>query len=172
MNKGLEIIEAYHLFGVPYDDIHVIVHPESVVHSLVRYHDGSVLAQLGLPSMKLPIAYALNYPDRQPVSMPQLDLIEQQKLTFFEPDLDVFPCLALARAAGKIGGGAPIVVNAANEVAVAAFLSNRLDFLKIAEIVEKTMLEMGDVISSRLTDFDEISEINNEARSRAEALLS
>ncbi|MFA5802368.1 MAG: 1-deoxy-D-xylulose-5-phosphate reductoisomerase [Thermoleophilia bacterium] len=171
MNKGLEVIEAHHLFNVPYDDIKVVVHPESVVHSLVRYGDGSVIAQMGLPSMKLPIAYALNYPDRQPVCMPQLDLVEQRELTFFEPDPEAFPCLALARDAGKRGGGAPIVVNAANEVAVAAFLTGRLKFLGIADLVKKTVLAMDSNLPRKLTSLDEVNEIDAEARQLADSLL-
>ncbi|MFA5808861.1 MAG: 1-deoxy-D-xylulose-5-phosphate reductoisomerase [Thermoleophilia bacterium] len=171
MNKGLEVIEAHHLFNVPYDDIKVVVHPQSVVHSLVRYDDGSVLAQMGLPSMKLPIAYALNYPDRQPVCMPQLDLVEQRELTFYEPDPEAFPCLALAREAGKRGGGAPIVVNAANEVAVAAFLTGRLKFLDIADLVEKTMLAMEKNLPGKLTSLDEVNKIDAEARHLADSLL-
>ena len=171
MNKGLEVIEAHHLFNVPYDDIKVVVHPQSVVHSLVRYNDGSVLAQMGLPSMKLPIAYALNYPDRQPVSMPQLDLVEQSELTFYEPDPDAFPCLALACEAGKRGGGAPIVVNAANEIAVAAFLTGRLKFLDIANLVEKTMLAMEKNLPRDLASLDEVNEIDAEARQLADSLL-
>ncbi|MFA6001933.1 MAG: 1-deoxy-D-xylulose-5-phosphate reductoisomerase [Thermoleophilia bacterium] len=171
MNKGLEVIEAHHLFDVPYDDIKVVVHPQSVVHSLVRYSDGSVLAQMGLPSMKLPIAYALNYPDRQPVTMPQLDLVEQGELTFYEPDPEAFPCLALALEAGKRGGGSPIVVNAANEVAVAAFLTGRLKFLDIADLVEKTMLAMEQDLPHKLTSLDEVNEIDAEARQLADSLL-
>lgn len=171
MNKGLEVIEAHHLFNVPYDDIKVVVHPQSVVHSLVRYGDGSVIAQMGLPSMKLPIAYALNYPDRQPVCMPQLDLVEQRELTFFEPDPEAFPCLALACDAGKRGGGAPIVVNAANEVAVAAFLTGRLKFLDIAVLVKKTVLAMDSNIPRKLTSLDEVNEIDAEARQQADSLL-
>ncbi len=172
MNKGLEIIEAHHLFGVPYDEITVLVHPQSVVHSLVRFADGSVLAQMGLPSMKLPIAYALNHPHRLPVVMPQLDLIEQGELTFFEPDLEAFPCLSLAIDAGKRGGGAPIVVNAANEVAVAAFLGGDIRFLEIADIVEKTLASMDGDIAAGLDSFEEITAMDAEARDRAEDLTA
>lgn len=171
MNKGLEIIEAHHLFAVPYDRIGVVVHPQSIVHSLARFNDGSVIAQMGLPSMKLPIAYALNYPHRLPVNMPQLDLAEQRELTFFEPDLDAFPCLRIAREAGETGGGAPIVVNAANEIAVASFLAGRLGFLKISEIVERTLDVFDGTLPRRLSGLDEIDAIDSEARQAAESLI-
>lgn len=170
MNKGLEIIEAHHLFGVAYNEIEVLVHPESVVHSLVRFTDGSILAQMGLPSMKLPIAYALNYPNRLPVVMPQLNLIEQQELTFHAPDLDAFPCLRLAIEAGVRGGGAPVAVNAANEVAVAAFLRGDIGFLEIAEVVEKTLMSMDGGLPSKLGSFEDVAAVDAEARSRAETL--
>ncbi|MBE3066460.1 MAG: 1-deoxy-D-xylulose-5-phosphate reductoisomerase, partial [Chloroflexi bacterium] len=171
MNKGLEIIEAHHLFAVPYDRIDVVVHPQSIVHSLARFNDGSVIAQMGLPSMKLPIAYALNYPHRLPVNMPQLDLAEQRELTFFEPDLDAFPCLRIAREAGETGGGAPIVVNAANEIAVASFLAGRLGFLGISEIVERTLSVFDGTLPRRLSGLDEIDAIDSEARQAAESLI-
>jgi 1-deoxy-D-xylulose-5-phosphate reductoisomerase len=171
MNKGLEVIEAHHLFAVPYDAIDVMVHPQSIIHSLVRYDDGSVLAQLGLPSMKLPISYALNYPRRLPVVLPQLDLVETEQLTFFRPDLDAFPCLRIAREAGERGGGAPIVVNAANEMAVADFLSGRIRFLQIAEIVGKTLAAMENDLPSKIDSFEQINTIDTEARCRAESLV-
>ena len=172
LNKGLEIIEAHHLFDVGYNEIKVLVHPQSVVHSLVRFADGSVLAQLGLPSMKLPIAYALNFPNRLPVVMPQLDLIAQHELTFFEPDLEAFPCLDLAIEAGKRGGAAPIIVNAANEVAVAAFLAGRTRFLEISVIVEKTLEAMDSNGTSQPGSFEEIAAVDEEARCRAETVIS
>jgi 1-deoxy-D-xylulose-5-phosphate reductoisomerase len=171
MNKGLEIIEAHLLFDVPYDHIDVLVHPQSVVHSLVRFTDGSVLAQLGLPSMKLPIAYALNHPERRPVVMPQLDLAEQRELTFFRPDLDAFPCLRIAREAGERGNGAPITLNAANEIAVAAFLGGRIGFTGIAEVVEATLKALEDDLPSELHGLDEIEAIDSEARRRAEMII-
>lgn len=171
MNKGLEIIEAHHLFGVPYDDIEVIIHPQSIIHSLARLADGSVLAQLGLPDMKLPIAYALNYPQRQPVDMPQLDLTLEQELTFLKPDLDAFPCLRLAREAGERGGGAPVALNAANEVAVAAFLDGRINFADIATLVEKTLSSMSVELPAQLPDIDEILLLDQRARQMAESLI-
>jgi len=170
MNKGLEVIEAHHLFGTPYDEIEVLVHPQSVVHSLVRFTDGSILAQMGLPSMKLPIAYALNYPQRLPVSMPQLDLVKERELTFFEPDLEAFPCLRIAIESGRRGGGAPVAVNAANEVAVAAFLAGNIRFMEIASVVERTLASMDGSLPVDLADFTEINAIDEEARQRAEAL--
>lgn len=171
MNKGLEIIEAHHLFGLPYNDIDVVIHPQSIVHSLVRFTDGSVIAQMGVPSMKLPIAYALNYPNRKPVSMPQLDLIAERQLDFFEPDLDAFPCLRIAREAGEKGGGAPIAVNAANEVAVAAFLAGRVGFLGIAGIVERTLEVVEGALPRQLNGLDEIVAIDIDARGVAESLI-
>ncbi|MHB8966854.1 MAG: 1-deoxy-D-xylulose-5-phosphate reductoisomerase [Thermoleophilia bacterium] len=171
MNKGLEVIEAHYLFGVPYDAIEVIVHPQSIVHSLVRYDDGSVLAQLGLPSMKLPIAYALNYPRRLPVVMPQLDLMETEQLHFYRPDLDAFPCLRIAREAGERGGGAPIVINAANEVAVANFLAGRIRFLQIAGIVGQTLADMESDLPAKIGSLEQIGETDREARCRAESLV-
>ncbi len=171
MNKGLEVIEAHHLFEIGYDDIEVIIHPQSIIHSLVRFDDGSVMAQLGLPSMKLPIAYALNYPRRRPVEMPKLDLTEKKNLTFFKPDRQAFPCLDLAIEAGRRGGGAPIALNAANEIAVASFLTGRVDFPGIAALVEGTLEAMDGELGSSLTSFDEVEAIDAEARRHAEALV-
>lgn len=139
MNKGLEVIEAHWLFGVPVDKIAVHVHPESIVHSMVEYIDGSVIAQMGIPDMKIPIAYALAYPHRLPVNSPPLDLFSLQKLTFFPPALDRFPCLRLAFESCKAGGTMPAVLNAANEVAVDAFLEGRIGFMDIARMNESVM---------------------------------
>ncbi len=139
MNKGLEVIEAHHLFGTPYDQIDVVVHPQSIVHSLIQLCDGATLAHLGYPDMRVPIAYALHYPNRSEVPLPALDLPALGSLTFEAPDLDTFTCLSLARAAGIAGGTAPCTLNAANEVAVHAFLSGRLAFLGIAEVIEQTL---------------------------------
>ncbi len=172
MNKGLEIIEAHHLFGTGYSDIEVLIHPQSIVHSLVRFKDGSVLAQLGLPSMKLPISYALNYPEREPVKMPQLDLAAEDELVFRQPDTDSFPCLRLAREAGERGGGAPVALNAANEIAVAAFLADSIGFLAIADIVEETLAGLESNLPSELAGLDEINEIDLEARERAGRLVA
>ncbi len=139
MNKGLELIEAHHLFGLAADQIEVLVHPESIVHSLVGFRDGSVLAQLGPPDMRIPIAYTLGWPDRIPAPTPRLDLASIGQLNFEPPDLERFPALGLARAALARGGAVPAVLNAANEVAVAAFLADRIGFLDIAALVEATL---------------------------------
>lgn len=141
MNKGLEVIEAHWLFGVPVDNIVVHVHPESIIHSMVEYIDGSVIAQMGIPDMKIPIAYALAYPQRLPVNSPPLDLFRLQRLTFFPPDVERFPCLRLAFDSCKVGGTMPAVLNAANEVAVSAFLEGHIGFLDIARIIESVMLK-------------------------------
>ncbi|MCF8032184.1 MAG: 1-deoxy-D-xylulose-5-phosphate reductoisomerase [Desulfarculaceae bacterium] len=136
MNKGLEVIEAHWLFGRGYDEITVVVHPQSVVHSLVEYVDGSFIAQLGQPDMKTPIAFALSYPQRLALDLPQLDLAQVASLTFTAPDLERFPALGLALAAGRAGGSAPAVLNAANEVAVGLFLHGKLGFTRIAACVQ------------------------------------
>jgi len=134
MNKGFEVIEAHHLFQLPYERLRVWIHPQSIIHSLVEFHDGAVMAQLGLPDMELPIQYALSYPERLPMAGRRLSLPEIGRLEFFEPDDRRFPCLRLCIEAGKKGGTAPTVVNAANEVAVEAFLAGRIPFTSIAEI--------------------------------------
>ncbi len=139
MNKGLEVIEAKWLFGVPLDKIEVVVHPQSIIHSLVEFEDGSVKAQLGLPDMKLPIQYALTYPDRMPSNFPRLDFIHHSTLTFEEPDTDTFPCLPLAYAASKQGGCMPCVLNAANEAAVGLFLHDRIGFYDIPRLIEEAL---------------------------------
>ena len=139
MNKGLEVIEAHWLFGQDYDHITVVVHPQSVVHSLVEYVDGSFIAQLGLPDMKTPIAFALSYPQRLALDLPQLNLAQVASLTFRDPDLERFPALGLALAAGRQGGSAPATLNAANEVAVGLFLEGRLPFMGIAACVEAVL---------------------------------
>ena len=139
MNKGLEIIEARWLFDVAPEQVQVVVHPQSIVHSMVEYIDGSVIAQLGVADMGIPILYALTYPERRPVPAERLDLVKVGRLTFHEPDYGKFPCLALARAALERGGSAPVVLNAANEVAVAAFLDGRLRFIDIAPLIERTL---------------------------------
>lgn len=139
MNKGLEVIEAFWLFGLPLEKIKVLIHPQSVVHSMVRYVDGSVIAQLGQPDMRTPIAYGLAWPERIAAGVPGLNLTELAALSFSEPDLERFPCLALAFAAAKTGGVAPTILNAANEIAVAAFLDEGMPYLCIPQVVEKTL---------------------------------
>src|SRR5689334_13034658 len=143
MNKGLEVIEAHHLFGTPYDRIDVVVHPQSIVHALVTLCDGAALAHLGHPDMRVPIAYALHHPERVDVPVRTLDLAEVASLTFEPPDADAFPCLRLAREAALAGGTGPCVLNAANEVAVHAFLGGRLGFMGIPAVIEQTLERVG-----------------------------
>ncbi|GAB6154503.1 1-deoxy-D-xylulose-5-phosphate reductoisomerase [Desulfosporosinus burensis] len=140
MNKGLEVIEAHHLFNMEYDEIEVLIHPQSVIHSMVEYQDGSVLAQLGRPDMRLPIQYALSYPTRWKNPFERLDL-RGKTLSFHEPDMEAFPALALAYQVGRRGGTLPAVMNASNEVAVSAFLQKRITYLQILEIVMKVCSE-------------------------------
>jgi 1-deoxy-D-xylulose-5-phosphate reductoisomerase len=139
MNKGFELIEAHHLFGVPAEGIDVVVHPQSIVHALVHLNDGATLAHLGLPDMRVPISYALHHPERADVPVPTLDLAAVGELTFEEPDLETFPALGLAREALGAGGTAPCVLNAADEVAVGAFLAGELPFTGIAEVVARSL---------------------------------
>ena len=139
MNKGLEVIEAFWLFGLPLEKIKVLIHPQSVVHSMVRYRDGSVLAQMGQPDMRTPIAYGLAWPERIDAGVAQLNLTQLAGLSFSEPTFSQYPCLGLAFAGAKVGGTAPAILNAANEIAVAAFLDDGLPYLKIAEVVERTL---------------------------------
>ena len=139
MNKGLEVIEAFWLFGLPLEKIKVLIHPQSVVHSMVRYRDGSVLAQMGQPDMRTPIAYGLAWPERINAGVVPLNLTQLSGLSFTEPNFSQFPCLSLAFAAAKLGGTAPTVLNAANEIAVAAFLDEGLPYLKISEVVESAL---------------------------------
>ena len=167
-NKGLELIEAHFLFDVPYDQIDVAIQPTSIVHSLVRFRDGAALAHLGYPDMRVPISYALTYPERAATPLAPLDL-SSLTLEFMEPDLETFPMLALAREAGERGGAAPCVYNAANEVAVAAFLAGRIPFLAIPEVVGETMAAAGD---EPLGDLGELLEIDRVARAAAEGALA
>jgi 1-deoxy-D-xylulose-5-phosphate reductoisomerase len=164
-NKGLELIEAHFLFDLPYEAIEVVVHPTSTVHALVRFRDGAALAHLGYPDMRVPISFALTYPDRDATPVPQLDFGAGLVLEFEPPDVDAFPLLALAREAGERGGTYPCAFNAANEVAVAAFLAGRLSFLGIAETVEET-LRAADWPAAG--DLDELVEADAEARRLAE----
>jgi 1-deoxy-D-xylulose-5-phosphate reductoisomerase len=163
-NKGLEVIEAHYLFGVPYARIEVVIHPRSIVHGVVRFADGAAIAHLGHPDMRVPISYALTYPDRAPTPVPALDLTAQP-LEFHAPDTETFPLLALAREAGERGGSYPCAFNAANEVAVAAFLAGRLPFLGIAEVVGDT-LERADGAAPR--DVGDLLEADRDARRLAE----
>jgi 1-deoxy-D-xylulose-5-phosphate reductoisomerase len=164
-NKGLELIEAHFLFGLPYERIEVTVHPTSVVHALVRFRDGASLAHLGYPDMRVPISYALTYPERAETPIPPLDLASGLTLEFGPPDLETFPLLRLAREAGEGGGTLPCAFNAANEVAVAAFLEGRLPFLGIADTVEETLAAVpGDAAR----DLDDLVEADAQARALAE----
>jgi 1-deoxy-D-xylulose-5-phosphate reductoisomerase len=139
MNKGLEVIEAHWLFGLPGNRIDVVIHPQSVVHSMVELVDGSIIAQLGVTDMRLPIQYAFSYPDRWPALLPSLDLVRAARLDFEVPDTTAFPCLRLAYRALGAERSLPVVLNAANEVAVARFLDGRLAFTAIAHVIERTM---------------------------------
>ncbi|HKR75730.1 MAG TPA: 1-deoxy-D-xylulose-5-phosphate reductoisomerase [Rhodanobacter sp.] len=168
MNKGLEVIEAHHLFGAPADAIEVAVHPQSLVHSLVEYVDGSVLAQLGNPDMRTAIAHALAWPERVESGVAPLDLATCGALEFEAPDLDTFPCLALAFQALRAGGDAPAILNAANEVAVEAFLAGALPFLAIAELVEGVLAELP---PQAVVDVESLVARDSEARAAARRLL-
>jgi 1-deoxy-D-xylulose-5-phosphate reductoisomerase len=161
MNKGLEVIEAHWLFGTPYEEIHVVVHPQSIVHALVALCDGATLAHLGHPDMRVPISYALHYPERLDVPVPTLDLAAVGALEFEPPDLDAFPCLRLARDAAVAGGTATCVLNAANEVAVHAFLSDRLGFMGIPAVIEATLERLP---AARVHSFDTLYAADAEAR--------
>jgi 1-deoxy-D-xylulose-5-phosphate reductoisomerase len=168
MNKGLEVIEAYHLFGLPYDQIDVVVHPQSIIHSLIQLNDGASLAHLGYPDMRVPISYALHYPERADVPVKPLDLAELGQLTFEAPDEEAFPCLRLAREAGRQGGTAPCVLNAANEIAVQAFLDDELPFLGIAEVIERSL----EAIPARpVGHFSDLIRTDGEAREQAAELI-
>jgi 1-deoxy-D-xylulose-5-phosphate reductoisomerase len=143
MNKGLEVIEAHWLFDLPFEQIEVVIHPQSIVHGMVEFDDGATMAQLALPDMRLPIAYALNWPERPALPFPRLDLLQVSKLEFEEPDLARFPCLRLAYAAGRAGGLLPTVLSAADEVAVAAFVAGKLSFTAIPALIEAALEHYG-----------------------------
>ena len=168
MNKGLEVIEARWLFGVDVDRINVVVHPQSIVHSMVEFEDGAVIAQLGAPDMREPIQYALSYPHRLPLNNRKLDFAALKSLEFFAPDLEKFPCLGLAFEAIKRGGTAPTVMNAANEVAVKAYLEGKTGFYGIADLISHTMDSIGVVGDPSL---DDIFAINDEAVNVARGIL-
>jgi len=169
MNKGLEVIEAHFLFGLPAEQIKVVVHPQSTIHSLVQYVDGSVIAELGEPDMRTPIAHALAWPERIHSGVNLLDLVACAQFDFAEPDLEAFPCLSLAYEALQRGGSAPAVLNAANEVAVAAFLDQKIGFLDIPEVIRQTLSEIPDVT---LTDLDSVLKVDQQARSFSQTLIA
>jgi 1-deoxy-D-xylulose-5-phosphate reductoisomerase len=164
MNKGLEVIEAHHLFGTPYEQIEVVVHPQSIVHSLIQLCDGATLAHLGYPDMRVPISYGLHYPDRVDVPVRPLDLVELGSITFEAVDDETFSCLRLARAAGIAGGTAPCILNAANEIAVHAFMQGRLAFPGIAEVIERTLEALP---GGQVHSFDVLAAADADARAIA-----
>jgi 1-deoxy-D-xylulose-5-phosphate reductoisomerase len=168
VNKGLEVIEAHWLFGLPYEQIGVVLHPESIVHSFVEYRDSSIIAQLGTTDMRTPIQYALSYPERIPSNSARLSLAQVGALHFKEMDFERFPCLKMAYDCGKIGGTAPTVFNAANEIAVARFLNKEISFLQIEEIIEK-MIAKHSVIQN--PDLEAIQNVDTEVRKLASTLL-
>ncbi|HIF11141.1 MAG TPA: 1-deoxy-D-xylulose-5-phosphate reductoisomerase, partial [Sneathiellales bacterium] len=169
MNKGLELIEAYHIFGMAEEAIEIVIHPQSVVHSMVAYVDGSVLAQLGTPDMRTPIAYALGWPNRIEAPAQKLDLATLGQLTFKAPDTVRFPSLRLAREALKAGGAAPTVLNAANEVAVYAFLERQIGFFDIARTVEQVLESLTTI---NATTISEVIEIDQDARRQANTVIA
>jgi 1-deoxy-D-xylulose-5-phosphate reductoisomerase len=168
MNKGLEVIEAHHLFGTPYEQIDVVVHPQSIIHSLIQLCDGSTLAHLGYPDMRVPISYGLYRAQRIDVPLRPLDLVEVGALSFEAPDLETFSCLRLAREAGLAGGTAPCTLNAANEIAVHSFLSGRLPFLGIAAVIEQTLTQLP---ARGVHSFETLADADREARLLAGELI-
>jgi len=168
MNKGLELIEAHYLFGLPSERIDILVHPQSVIHSLVEFIDGSVLAQLGSPDMRIPIAYALAWPDRMPTPAKRLDLAAIARLDFGDPDLERFPALRLSREALEAGGSAPAVLNAANEVAVATFLDGKISFPEISKLVDMALQENE---SPAPRSIEDVFEIDRKVRTEVTAMI-
>jgi 1-deoxy-D-xylulose-5-phosphate reductoisomerase len=168
MNKGLEVIEAHWLFGLPAKRIEVVIHPQSIIHSMVEFVDGSIKAQLGLPDMKIPIQYALTYPDRSPMNGARVNFPKLQTISFFEPDRERFRCLQLAYDVLEMGGTAPAVLNAANEVAVHAFLEEKISFQQIPELIEQA-LEKHDIRPR--PELEHIIEVNHETRRYVESLV-
>jgi 1-deoxy-D-xylulose-5-phosphate reductoisomerase len=168
MNKGFEMIEAKWLFGLAPDRIEVLVHPQSIIHSMVQFEDGAVIAQLGIPDMKLPIAYAFSYPNRLKSTTPRLDFLKQNTLTFEKPDTDRFRNLAFAYEAINKGGNLPCIMNAANETVVAAFLEDRIGFLQMSDVIERTMVKATFIKNPSYEDY---VETDAEARRIAKALF-
>ena len=162
MNKGLEVIEAHYLFGLDLESIEVVVHPESIVHSMVEYRDGSLLSHMGIPDMRIPIAFCLSYPRRLPLSLPRLDLVRLGRLSFSRPDEELFPCLTLAKEALRAGPSHPVVLNAANEVAVEMFLEKRIPFAHIPALTEKALSRHQGQL---LADLEDILELDTQTRS-------
>ncbi len=169
MNKGLEFIEAHYLFDMPIDKIEVIIHPQSIVHSCVEYKDGSILSQMGTPDMKTPISYALSYPRRTNASVEKLDLTKLSQLTFFKPDHESFPALNLAISCLKQGGSAPTVLNAANEIAVEAFLNKRIPFLSISKVVDLTLNKSN---ICEMNNVDDVLNVDEESRKISKSMIA
>ncbi len=170
MNKGLEVIEAHHLFSMDYSNIEVVVHPQSIIHSAIEYKDGSIVAQIGLPSMHIPIQYAITYPNRvEGIKTGSFDFVKARQFDFFAPDFEKFPCLKMAYEAGKIGGSSTVCLNAANEEAVFAFLEDKIKLFNIAEIVEEMMAKHNVV---KAPTIDEIFEIDNEIRVKTREFIN
>lgn len=165
MNKGLEVIEARWLFGLASSQIEVVVHPQSIIHSMVQFQDGSIKAQMGLPDMRLPIQYALSYPERLTSEFPRFDFLQFPTFTFEAPDVDTFHCLSLAYQAMEKGGNLPCIVNAANEIAVAAFLEEKIGFLDIPEVIEKTIQRIAFIQNPTLQDY-----VDTDRETRVQAL--
>ena len=164
MNKGFEVIEAHHLYNIPYENIEVVIHPQSIIHSLVEFKDNSVIAQLGNPDMKIPIQYALSYPKRFNSNSKKLNLLEIKNLSFQKPNLELFPCLKYAYDAGTIGGTLPAVLNAANEIAVHSFLNKKINFNEISIIIKK-LIDSHNVIKN--PNLDQILEVDKKTREEA-----
>jgi 1-deoxy-D-xylulose-5-phosphate reductoisomerase len=168
MNKGFEMIEAKWLFGLTPEQIQVVVHPQSIIHSMVQFEDGAVMAQLGIPDMKLPISYAFSYPERLKSRAPRLDFNQYSTFTFEEPDMVRFRNLAFAFDAVRQGGNMPCILNAANEIVVAAFLQDRIGFLQMSEVIEKTMLKASFIAAP---SYDDYVQTDSEARCIAATLF-
>lgn len=164
MNKGLEVIEAKWLFGLNRDQIDVVVHPQSIIHSMVQFEDGSIKAQMGLPDMRLPIQYALSYPERLKSSFPRFNFADYPALTFEQPDIETFRNLALAYQALDKGGNMPCILNAANEVAVASYLKNKVGFLEMSDVIEKSINSMDFITNPTLEDY-----VNTDIETRIKA---
>jgi 1-deoxy-D-xylulose-5-phosphate reductoisomerase len=169
MNKGLEVIEATWLFGLKLDQIEVVVHPQSIIHSMVQFTDGSIKAQMGLPDMKLPILFALSYPNRIPTKFPRLDFAKYTQLTFEKPDLKTFRNLALAFEASDKGGNMPCVLNAANEVAVTEFLHERIGFLEMSDVLETCLAKIPYIQTPCYQDY---VETDKETRIKAQEIIN
>jgi len=169
MNKGLEVIEAKWLFGISHEQIEVVVHPQSIIHSMVQFEDGSIKAQMGLPNMRLPIMYALSFPHRLKNSLKRLSFSDYSNLSFFTPDRKLFKCLDIAYQAIEIGGSQPCAMNAANEIAVEAFLAEKIQFLRIPNVTEETLTQIKNITHPSMDDF---IQVNNEARQIAHQIIN